>query len=98
MSEALKFTGLDEAIIGEAQVWVDKGRERRLVYSGDRLVIMLRRDHDMSAEEALEYIDFNIEGAYVGPNTPVVCWARDETKERVRDILAHEVLGGRIGG
>ena len=28
----------------------------------------------MSLEEALEYISFNIEGAYVGEATPIIVW------------------------
>jgi hypothetical protein len=28
----------------------------------------------MKYEEAIEYIEFNIEGAYVGEQTPVIIW------------------------
>jgi hypothetical protein len=28
----------------------------------------------MSSEEAIEYFSFNVEGAYVGEQTPVWCW------------------------
>jgi hypothetical protein len=28
----------------------------------------------MSFEEAIEWIAFNVEGAYVGENTPIVFW------------------------
>ena len=31
----------------------------------------------MSAEEAREYIEYNIEGAYVGEHTPVLVWPDD---------------------
>jgi hypothetical protein len=31
----------------------------------------------MTSEEAREYIEFNIEGAYVGEATPIICWTED---------------------
>jgi hypothetical protein len=31
----------------------------------------------MTAEEAREYIEFNIEGAYMGPDTPILVWPDD---------------------
>jgi hypothetical protein len=31
----------------------------------------------MDEEEAREFIEFNIEGAYMGPHTPVVVWQDD---------------------
>jgi hypothetical protein len=33
----------------------------------------------MSSEEALEYFEFNVEGAFVGDSTPVYldCWAKE---------------------
>ena len=37
----------------------------------------------MTADEALEYIEFDIEGAYVGEQTPIVMWSEfiEELKE-----------------
>ena len=31
----------------------------------------------MDADEAREYIEFNIEGAYMGPDTPILVWMED---------------------
>jgi hypothetical protein len=31
----------------------------------------------MDDDEAREYIEFNIEGAYVGPDTPILVWRYD---------------------
>lgn len=69
----LKIDGYDDAIIGQALIWQDKSRREVLVYSGEKIREILMRD-GMSAEEADEYIEFNIEGAYVGPHTPVIVW------------------------
>jgi hypothetical protein len=32
----------------------------------------------MDFGEAREYIEYNIEGAYVGPTTPILVWKHDE--------------------
>lgn len=77
----LKIDGYDDAIIGQALIWQDKSRREVLVYSGEKIrEIMMERD-GMSAEEAVEYIEFNIEGAYVGPHTPVIMWPKEEWDE-----------------
>jgi hypothetical protein len=31
----------------------------------------------MDLEEAREFIEFNIEGAYMGPDTPLLVWPSD---------------------
>lgn len=53
--------GFDEAILG---LW--KGR---VAYSIEKILLILSRD--MSLDDALEYYQFNIEGAYVGKRTPI---------------------------
>ena len=44
----------------------------RLIYSVKRCLDILEKD--MSSEEAMEYFSFNVEGSYVGEQTPVWCW------------------------
>ena len=74
----LKIDGFDSALIGIATVWqkTDNGAERldTLIYNGDALVGILISDSGMGYEEALEYISYNIEGAYVGKTTPIIVW------------------------
>ena len=70
----LKIDGHDDAIVGQACIWTNQTREHVLVYSGDKIVEGLMQRDGMSMEEAIEYIEFNIEGAYMGPDTPVVMW------------------------
>jgi hypothetical protein len=71
-----KITGYDPAIIGTAFVWSNEGQIEVLVYDAEVIREMLVLD-DMSFEEAREYIEFNIEGAYVGPDTPILVWTED---------------------
>jgi hypothetical protein len=70
----LKIDGHDDAIVGQACIWTNQSKEHVLVYSGERIVKGLMERDGMSMEEAIEYIDFNIEGAYMGPGTPIIMW------------------------
>ena len=66
--EALLCDGFDEAIIGMAER-INLGPV--VAYDVDKILgIMVERD-GMTYEEAIEYFDFNILGAWMGENTPV---------------------------
>ena len=63
----LKADGLDDAILG-----ISNGK---LVYSRSKCIkIFIERDN-MTELEAMEFFDFNVEGAYMGTNTPI--WVDD---------------------
>ena len=65
----LKADGFDEAIVG-----VDE-KSMRLVYSVSKCIDILMRDGRMEYEDALDYFNFNVSGAYVGEQTPI--WLTD---------------------
>jgi hypothetical protein len=73
----LKIDGHDNAIIGPALLWKEDGsRIEILVYDAE----LIRRNlvmQGMDTEEAREFIEFNIEGAYLGPDTPILVWPED---------------------
>lgn len=71
----IRFDGLESTVVGVAVVWLENSRVSRLVYSGDEIVELLMSRDGMTQEQAIEYIDFNIEGLYAGPGTPIVMWA-----------------------
>ena len=78
----LKIDGHDDAILGPALVWgMDKKgggiRTYVLVYDAEAIRATLMHRDGMDAEEAREYIEFNIEGAYMGPDTPILVWLED---------------------
>lgn len=74
----IKLDGFEEAIIGPAMIWDDKGRLNDVIVYNAEIIrdILVNRD-GMSRSDAREYIEFNIESAYVGPNTPVLVWPED---------------------
>lgn len=76
--DALFMDGFEDALIGCCQ----RGPNGKTVAVYDREVIidtMLNRD-GMSYMEAVEYFDFNIEGAYVGTSTPLIVSILDADK------------------
>ena len=72
----IKYDGYDEAIIGPASIWRDSTTVSVLVYDAEKIREILMRD-GMDAEEAREFIEFNIEGGYLGIETPVLVWPND---------------------
>jgi hypothetical protein len=73
----LKIDGHDDAVLGPALIWGNGSRIYVLVYDADAIRATLMMRDGMTAEEAREYIEFNIEGAYMGPDTPIIVWPDD---------------------
>jgi hypothetical protein len=71
-----QWDGLDDSIFGQASVWNGNERVEVLVYDADLMIKVFVDRDGMSEEEANEYILFNIEGAYIGKDTPVLVWQR----------------------
>jgi hypothetical protein len=67
--ELLSADGFENAVIGVAY---DKTTSTyKLVYSRSQCIKVLMDRDKMTYEEASEYFDFNVEGAYVGEGTPI---------------------------
>jgi hypothetical protein len=77
-----KWDGFDECVIGVANIWRDQMTVEVLVYSADSMINQLMVNDGMSDEEAEEYFCFNIEGAYIGIDTPVLVYSDPDWKER----------------
>ena len=61
----LKADGFDKAILGVDDV------SMKLIYSTSKCIEILMEQ--MTEEEAIEYFEFNVSGAYVGEKTPIWC-------------------------
>jgi hypothetical protein len=72
-----KWDDLDEAIIGPASIWTNKTQVEVLVYNAEIIRNILMSRDGMDFEEAREFIEFNIEGAYIGVDTPILVWPND---------------------
>jgi hypothetical protein len=71
--------GLNDALVGVTTKGV-------AVYDVDKILAILMERDGMTEEEALEYFDFNIEGAYMGEQTPHYVFF-DEWIEQVEEGL-----------
>ena len=65
--DALFADGFDDAIIGVCR---KAGSSPVETYSYDKCMQTLM-NQDMSYEDAIEWMEFNVVSAYVGPHTPV---------------------------
>ena len=65
-NECLLANGFEDALIG-----ITEGMNAVAVYDYESCVHILISRWIMSYEEAVEYMDFNVTGAYVGEKTPV---------------------------
>jgi hypothetical protein len=63
----LSADGFDDAIIGVSNY--------KIVYSRTKCIHILIERDGMTFDEAEEFFDFNVEGAYVGRKTPI--WVDD---------------------
>jgi hypothetical protein len=63
--ELLKADGFDDAILGVVQ----RMGIQAICYDQDKVIDILMGD-GMTYEEAVEYFEFNIAGAWVGESTP----------------------------
>ena len=66
--ELTTASGLDDAIIG---VGVRCGQPPIVVYAVDQIIEILMDRDGMTNAEAVEFFEYNIEGAWVGNATPV---------------------------
>ena len=73
----IKYDGYDEAIIGPASIWRDNTTVSVLVYDAEKIRTILMKRDGMEMDEAREFIEFNIEGGYLGIETPVLVWTED---------------------
>ena len=66
--------GFNAAFIGVTLEWGPP----RAIYSYDKCIdVLMKNDGDMNYEEAVEYMELNVTGAYMGKQTPI--FMREET-------------------
>lgn len=78
--EALLADGFEDALVGYVEAWLPcEGKSGKVtgsspgvvaLYDREKCVEVLVKRDGMTDEEALEYLEFNTLGAYMGPGTP----------------------------
>jgi len=66
--EAMMADGFDDAIMG---MCIQFGAEPLVAYDYEKCIQILVEKDNMTRIDAIDYIRFNVIGAYVGLNTPV---------------------------
>lgn len=64
----LVFDGFEKALIG----FGNQFNKRLAIYDYDKCVDILIKRDDMSEEDAIEFMEYNVAGAYLGEYTPVL--------------------------
>ena len=70
----VKADGFDDAVIGFTQ---KKNGLFVIVYDASMIMKILMGRDGMTADEATEYFEYNIQGAYVGKQTPIYIFPAD---------------------
>lgn len=91
----LLMDGFDEAIVGIGQ---RINMPAVAIYNYDKMVSHLMTNSKMEYEEAVEYIEFNCSGAWVGEKTPIIMAPItiniiDDEYEDLIDVLWDEYMG-----
>lgn len=73
-----RWTDLDKAIIGTTLTYQAGERVPVFVYSGAEIVAIYMERDGMTQDEAMEFIDFNMESAYTGKDTPLLLWPAED--------------------
>ena len=75
--KALLADGFEDAFLGMCEVF---NRQPLAPYDRDKCIEILVKRDEMTYEEAVEFFEFNVSGAWVGENTPIFLTLRDENE------------------
>lgn len=83
MSEEIMFAdGFDECIIGV----MDYDGNYRVVYDKWAMVLCMRNSEpDLTFDDCVEFLEYNVWGAYVGPSTPIYLRLMDGDPQNRRE-------------
>ena len=80
----LKADGYDKAVIGVAE---RSSSDPVIAYDANKCIEILKQQ-GMSDIEAVEYFEYNVLGAYMGPGTPVFVWRY--TLEEIEETFCND--------
>ena len=70
--------GFDDAIIGVATGF----DSARVVYCYASMIEVMMKDNNISYEDALDWIEYNTLGSYIGKNTPIYVMGIDDEQDK----------------
>lgn len=69
--------------------------EEVFVYSYDKILDILMTEDEMTEREAIDYIEYNIAGSYVGELTPILVRSLDEVEKFIIDKKTESVFNNK---
>ena len=69
--------------------------EEVFVYSYDKILDILMIEDKMTEREAIDYIEYNIAGSYVGELTPILVRSLDEVEKFIIDKKTESVFNDK---
>jgi len=69
--------------------------EEVFVYSYDKILDILMTEDEMTEREAIDYIEYNIAGSYVGELTPILVRSLDEVEKFIIDKKTESVFNDK---
>ena len=69
--------------------------EEVFVYSYDKILDILMIEDGMTEREAIDYIEYNIAGSYVGELTPILVRSLDEVEKFIIDKKTESVFNDK---
>lgn len=82
--------GLEDAFIGVGRTF---NSIPVAIYNTDKVIEILMTRDVMTHEEALEFFDFNIAGAYVGESTPIFMSVMERSTGQFKDTQTSSTAG-----
>jgi hypothetical protein len=81
-NQTLLEDGFDDAIIG-----LDTSNEVfRVIYDREKMIDILMFRDNMTVEDAIEYLEYNVFGAYVGEGTPI--YGYEGNHDRILELMS----------
>ena len=81
----IKADGFDDCLVGLGFRFGNRGT---LIYDQAKVIEKLMQDSNMTEEEAFEYYEFNILGAYVGENMPI--FVESCSMEQIQEMIEED--------
>jgi hypothetical protein len=81
-NQTLLADGFEDAIIG-----LDTSNEVfRVIYDKEKMIDVLQQRDNMTIEDAIEYLEYNVWGAYVGEGTPI--YGHEGNHDRILELMS----------
>jgi hypothetical protein len=81
-NQTLLADGFEDAIIG-----LDTSNEVfRVIYDKEKMIDVLQQRDNMTIEDAIEYLEYNVWGAYVGEGTPI--YGYEGNHDRILELMS----------